>query len=78
MAKDSMMLYLGLAAAGLVIFLTDNPIKDAIMKLVPTGSAAGAPDDTANTNADTGKKHKRGHRRGRHSHANYAEQDCGY
>jgi len=75
MAKDSMMLYLGLAAAGLVIFLTDNPIKDAIMKLVPSG-AAGATDDTANT--DTSKKHKRGHKRGRHSHANFAEEDCGY
>jgi len=77
MAKDSMMLYLGLAAAGLVIFLTDNPIKDAIMKLVPTGSTAVPADDTASTNTDTGKKHKRGHKRGRHSHANYVE-DCGY
>jgi hypothetical protein len=75
MAKDSMMLYVGLGVAGLVIFLTDNPIKTAIMKLVPTGGAAGAADDTAST--DTGKKHKRGHRRGRHSHANYVE-DCGY
>jgi hypothetical protein len=76
MAKDSMMLYIGLGVAGLVIFLTDNPIKDAIMKLVPAGG--GAADDTASTDTTTKGKHKRGHRRGRHSHANYAEQDCGY
>ena len=77
MAKDSMMLYVGLGVAALVIFMTDNPIKDAIMKLVPAGGGAGAADDTASTDTSKGK-HKRGHRRGRHSHANFAEEDCGY
>jgi len=81
MAKDDKMIYLAVGIGALVIFMTDNPIKDAIMKLVPAG--AGTPaggDDTTTSGDDTttqSGKHKRGHRRGKHSHSNVAYMDCG-
>lgn len=88
MAKDDMILYLALAGGAVVIMLTDNPIKTAIMKLVPTagGTTDGSATDTgetsgAETKSTTTSKHKRGHGRRHKSHFAYAYpayEDCGY
>jgi hypothetical protein len=77
MAKDQM-LYLAIGVGALIVFMTDNPIKTALMKLVP--AAGGAPTDTTatdTTDTTTKGKHKKG-KHGRSRHSNVAYEECGY
>ena len=75
MAKsDSTIIYLVIAAGAAYVLLTDNPLKTAIMSMIP---AAGATTDTTTPAKTTTKKHHKGHHN-RNRHSNFAYQDCGF
>lgn len=76
MAKNDTIISLVLLAAVGYIILTDNPVKTALMNLIPAGTSSTSTTDTTTTTNQSNNKHRR--RSGRHGRDHHHIEDCGY